>query len=106
MEEGIYNLHSQSRTGHSAAECQNVGIVVKSGGLCAEAVTAQSCPDSFDFIGCNGNSYTGSADENAFFIDTVCHCVGHGMADFRIIYRCCAEAAEVFYLISFFFQIF
>ena len=95
IKERIYDLQGKSRTYHAAAHCQNVGIVVQSRCLCTEAVGAKCSTDAFYLVGCDGNTDSGSADQDSFLKFSSCNSLCHFFAVDRVIYRLCAAAAEI-----------
>ena len=66
IQERIYNLQRQSRSYNTAAHCKDIGIVMQSCRFRAEAVCTECCTHTFYFIRCDGDTDTGSADQDSF----------------------------------------
>ena len=62
MKEGVNYLDGMSYANNSCTHSQYVCIIMKPGGLSAEAVMAQCAADALHLVGCNGNSDSGAAD--------------------------------------------
>ena len=80
IQEGIHNLKGKSRTYHTAAKCQDIGIIVKSCSLSSKTVGAHCCTNAFDLICGNRDTDTGSTYQNSkvtFSIqNTMCYLLG------------------------------
>ena len=64
IQPGIYDLQSQTTGRYSGAQSQDVGIVVLSGSLCTKAVTTQCAADALDAVSSDGDTDTGTTDQN------------------------------------------
>ena len=91
----IHYLQCQPRSYNSSTQCQYVGIVVQAGCLCAEAVGAECCTDSFHFVCRDRNADSGSADQDSLITRSVLDRMAYFSGVNRIINCLVAVASEV-----------
>lgn len=71
VQEGFYDFDCKARAYNTSSHRQYVGIVVQAGCLCAEAVGAECCTDSFHFVCRDRNADSGSADQDSLITRSV-----------------------------------
>ena len=71
VQEGFYDFDCKARAYNASSHRQYVGIVVQAGCLCAEAVGAECCTDSFHFVCRDRNADSGSADQDSLITRSV-----------------------------------
>ena len=81
MKEGINNLGSKTCTYNTATQSNDIRIVVQSGHLCHEAVGAQCATDSGNLVGCDGDTDTGTTDQDTLLTLTGSHCLCGSLAE-------------------------
>ena len=85
VQEGFYDFDCKARAYNTSSHRQYVGIVVQAGCLCAEAVGAECCTDSFHFVCRDRNADSGSADQDSLFTFTILYRSCHFFCINRII---------------------
>src|SRR5699024_8151806 len=85
----------KARADHSAAEAQNIGIVVQTGEFSAEAVGAAGSADAFDLVCSHRDADAGAADENAHLALAADDLVAGSLGDVWIVHRVFVVAADV-----------
>ena len=96
---------SRTEFGWLSSHRQYVGIVVQAGCLCAEAVGAECCTDSFHFVCRDRNADSGSADQDSLITRSVLDRMAYFSGVNRIINCLVAVASEVLIFQSLFVQI-
>ena len=87
IKERIDNLHCKSCSRHTRTHCQNIGIVVQTGSLSTEAISADSRTNPFIAVGCNGNADTGATDQNTSIASSLLNLFYYFLCVHRIVYR-------------------
>ncbi len=95
IEEGINDFNGESGSDNASAHREDIGIVVKPRCLCGKAVMAQCAAYSPDFIGGDGYSDAGAADQNAEFAFAGYHSVCYKLGKNRIVAGCSGIRAEI-----------
>ena len=105
VQEGFYDFDCKARAYNTSSHRQYVGIVVQAGCLCAEAVGAECCTDSFHFVCRDRNADSGSADQDSLITRSVLDRMAYFSGVNRIINCLVAVASEVLLFQSLFVQI-
>lgn len=105
VQEGFYDFDCKARAYNASSHRQYVGIVVQAGCLCAEAVGAECCTDSFHFVCRDRNADSGSADQDSLITRSVLDRMAYFSGVNRIINCLVAVASEVLIFQSLFVQI-
>ena len=95
VQEGFYDFDCKARAYNASSHRQYVGIVVQAGCLCAEAVGAECCTDSFHFVCRDRNADSGSADQDSLITRSVLDRMAYFSGINRIINCLVAVASEV-----------
>jgi len=95
VQEGFYDFDCKARAYNASSHRQYVGIVVQAGCLCAEAVGAECCTDSFHFVCRDRNADSGSADQDSLITRSVLDRMAYFSGVNRIINCLVAVASEV-----------
>ena len=87
IQPSCYDIHSSYNACSSAAQRQNVGIVVLSSQFSLCNICTQGASNTFNFISCDGNADACSANYDTSVSITVCNSLTAFESVFRIIYR-------------------